>query len=109
MKYKVLDIDFLGNMYWYQSTNNVSNQYTSCDENDSNTLFEHKVNSYATFIWHDNNNWVKYWRQFSVFHRLDGPAVEYGNGTRYWYYKGCFISSSTQEEFERWLKLMFLL
>jgi hypothetical protein len=41
-------------------------------------------------------------------HRIDGPAAEYFIGSskiRYWYYHGEKIEVSSQEEFERVLKL----
>lgn len=37
-------------------------------------------------------------------HRIDGPAVERCDGTKYWYYEGLEINVSSQEEFEQWLK-----
>lgn len=40
-----------------------------------------------------------------VPHRLDGPAVEFSSGCNIWYVNGERINCSTQEEFERILKL----
>jgi len=40
------------------------------------------------------------------FHRLDGPACEYSNGYKEWYLNGKQIPVSSQEEFERYLKLL---
>jgi hypothetical protein len=51
---------------------------------------------YATDKWYDVNK---------KFHRLDGPAVEYNDGTKFWYYHGQYIECSSQKEFERFLKL----
>jgi len=39
-------------------------------------------------------------------HRLDGPAIERRDGTKSWYLNGNKIPVSSQEEFERYLKLM---
>ena len=50
---------------------------------------------------------VQYWIHGKL-HRLDGPAVNFSNGRKRWYYEGKKIDCSTQEEFERILKLMFL-
>ena len=44
-------------------------------------------------------------RYHPVPHRLDGPAIEYSNGNKEWYYKGEEINCSTQVEFEKSLKL----
>jgi hypothetical protein len=35
------------------------------------------------------------------FHRKDGPAVEFTNGEKHWYYNGERINCRTQEEFEK--------
>jgi hypothetical protein len=51
------------------------------------------------------NNGTKAWYQHGRFHRLDGPAVEWPNGCKDWYYKGKRISCSSQEEFERIIRL----
>jgi hypothetical protein len=33
-------------------------------------------------------NGTKYWYQNGVLHRIDGPAVEYGNGNKAWWQNG---------------------
>lgn len=38
-------------------------------------------------------------------HRLDGPAIEWHNGDKWWFYKGKSVDCNNQIEFERWLKL----
>lgn len=38
-------------------------------------------------------------------HREDGPAIEWNNGEKQWYYHGELIHCSSQEEFERLIKL----
>ena len=47
----------------------------------------------------------KSWWLNGKFHREDGPAYEYANGDRSWYLQGKWIDCSSQEEFERILKL----
>jgi len=45
--------------------------------------------------------WINHQR-----HRLDGPAVEFANGSKEWWYKDKQINCSSQEEFERLIKLL---
>lgn len=45
------------------------------------------------------------WYQHSKLHRLDGPAIEWNDGTKHWYYHGKYLNVSSQEEFEKFLKL----
>jgi hypothetical protein len=47
-------------------------------------------------IWKDNNG---------KHHREDGPAVEYFDGQKYWWYHGEYIAVSSQREFEKFLRL----
>ena len=42
---------------------------------------------------------------YPIPHRLDGPAIEWTDGSKYWYYHGDKIDCSSQEEFERFLRL----
>jgi len=52
----------------------------------------------------------KHWYIHGKIHRLDGPAVEYSNGISYWYLEGRFLSKiKSQEEFERYFKLIIFL
>jgi len=51
---------------------------------------------------------TKRWTLNGQYHREDGPAVEYANGFKYWYYHGKCIDCSSQEEFERLIKLKAL-
>jgi|SRR5579859_2303390 len=51
---------------------------------------------------------IKCWYLHDQRHRLDGPAVEYANDSKYWYYHGEWINCSSQEEFERLIKLKVL-
>ena len=50
----------------------------------------------------------RYWSQCGKWHRVDGPAKEYSDGTKQWYYQGKYIACSTQEEFEKLIKLRLL-
>tara|TARA_R110000868_G_scaffold75946_3_gene218773 strand:+ start:2380 stop:2592 length:213 start_codon:yes stop_codon:yes gene_type:complete len=34
-----------------------------------------------------------------VLHREDGPAVEFANGNKVWYYQGKYINCATQKQF----------
>lgn len=47
----------------------------------------------------------QWWYQNNVKHRLDGPALIWSNGNKEWWYKGKFIKCSSQEEFEKLIKL----
>jgi hypothetical protein len=47
----------------------------------------------------------KSWYQFGLKHRVDGPAMEYLDGWNMWYYEGKIIDVSSQEDFERYLKM----
>jgi hypothetical protein len=38
-------------------------------------------------------------------HRLDGSAIEYYYGHKEWWFKGEYIDCTSQEEFERIIKL----
>jgi len=51
---------------------------------------------------------TKYWYLHGQQHRIDGPAYEDVNGTKFWWYYGEEIRCSSQEEFNRLLKLKAL-
>ena len=50
-------------------------------------IYQVKVNENGTF-----------WRLNGNLHREDGPAIEYANGTKYWWLNG---KEYTEEEFNR--------
>ena len=52
---------------------------------------------------------VKEWRINGKLHREDGPAVEYPDGTKLWYYNDKWIDCKDNEEFLRIIKLMAFL
>lgn len=47
----------------------------------------------------------KVWYVEHKLHRLDGPAAEYASGDKYWFYEDELIECNSQEEFERLIKL----
>jgi len=51
-------------------------------------------------------NGTKEFRQNGLLHRTDGPAIEYSNGAKIWYIEGKHILVKTQEEFERYMRLI---
>jgi hypothetical protein len=52
-----------------------------------------------------DNNGDKFWMINDKPHRLDGPAAEFADGGQEWFVDGKHIKCSSQEEFERILKL----
>jgi hypothetical protein len=51
------------------------------------------------------DNGDKFWMQNHMLHRLDGPASEFADGGKEWFIWDEKIPCSSQEEFERVLKL----
>ena len=47
----------------------------------------------------------KYWYINNKLHREDGPAIEIANGGKWWHLNGKWIDCSSQEQFEKLLKL----
>jgi hypothetical protein len=57
-------------------------------------------------MFYDDPDGAKRWYDKSGYlHREDGPAMEYLDGSKFWYYHGEFLNCSSQEEFERLLKV----
>ena len=50
----------------------------------------------------------KFWIQNDKYHRLAGPAHEYSDGRKYWFYKGKWVDCSSQEEFDKFIRLQSL-
>jgi len=48
----------------------------------------------------------KEWYFNGEFHRLDGPAIEFEDGEKMWYINGSRIPVNSQEEFERYIRLL---
>ena len=46
----------------------------------------------------------KSWLQYGEYHRLDGPAIDWEN-SKQWWYRGKWILCSSQQEFEKIIKL----
>ena len=60
----------------------------------------HRLNGPAI----DYTNKEKYWFQNGRKHRLDGPAIVYADGRKEWYLNENRFN--TQEQFERYIKLL---
>lgn len=56
-------------------------------------------------IWFDD---IKEWHYNDLLHREDGPAIEYPSGKKTWYYHGEKIPVSSQEEFIKYINLIFI-
>jgi hypothetical protein len=52
---------------------------------------------------------VKRYIKNGRLHRLNGPAVINSSNKKWWYYNGMLVKCNSQEEFERYIKLMILL
>ena len=52
----------------------------------------------------------KFWRLYnSYYHREDGPAIEFGNGNKYWYLNGIEYTEQEHKYKMRFKKLKLLL
>ncbi len=51
------------------------------------------------------NDVFKVWYYHGIIHREDGPAIEYADGGKEWFINGFKFNCSSQEEFERTIKL----
>lgn len=51
------------------------------------------------------NNGTVVWYYKDRIHRLNGPAIIYYNGFKEWWYENKYIKCSSQKEFEQYLKL----
>ena len=60
-------------------------------------IYHVEVDNEKTIRWYD--------KPLGKLHRVDGPACEWANGGKYWYYHGTKLDCSSQEEFEKLLKL----
>ena len=54
--------------------------------------------------WGESKEW---WFE-GKWHRLDGPAVEYSDGTKFWYIDNKCINCNTNEEFKLLVDIMKL-
>ena len=73
----------------------VDENKTICWYNEKNQL--HRLNGPA-IEWADGAKW---WYVESKRHRLNGPAVEYANGAKEWYVEG---RRMTEEEFNEYIR-----
>lgn len=69
------------------------------DDQDSNKgdSFYYKVDFGGDIFW---------WCDKRTLHRLEGPAIEYANGSKFWFYRGKCIPCSSQRDFEKYIKLL---
>ena len=51
------------------------------------------------------NNGDKVWFKNGLRHREDGPAVEWYGGMKFWYYEGILLNASSQKEFIKLVNL----
>ena len=58
------------------------------------------LNGYVVDLWGD-----KRWYRNGRLHREDGPAVEYTNGRKYWYFNGEHLGSKTEGFWKLWDRL----
>jgi len=69
----------------------------------------HRLNGPAwIFSINNKTHGAKIWFINDKRHRLDGPAVEYNDGRKLWMLNDIVIDCSSQEEFERLIKLQLL-
>ena len=50
--------------------------------------------------------WEKF-RNNERSERENGPALEFPDGVKHWYYKGTLVNVNSQQEFEKFIKLIF--
>ena len=60
----------------------------------------HRLNGPAVEFFDGSRHWYYEGR----LHRLNGPAKEHSDGWKNWYYEGRLITSSSQEDFERLIR-----
>lgn len=101
-----LEIDRYGNKFWYingllhRDDGPAIDCYSGTKEWYQNGLL-HRLDGPAG----EYASGTKFWYQNGLIHRLDGPAVEYACGSKFWWINDKKIDCSTQEEFEKLLKL----
>jgi len=107
----ICETDLRGNKYWYLTTDDISHlkddsfsiESTECSIG-TKFWFLHRLDGPAA----EYCNGDKEWFYYGKLHRLNGPAIEHANGKKYWYYHGKWIYCYSQEEFERLIKLKAL-
>jgi len=101
------EIDIFGNKIWYDENG-------QCHREDGPALkypdgskewFQHGKLHREDGPAIEDANGDKYWYQHGQRHREEGPAVERANGTKEWWIEGKQLNTSSQEEFERYIKL----
>ena len=84
-------------------------------ETDTKTLITKNGRHNYQEIVHEQSWGTRYWilsyttndpmDRHEFFHREDGPAIENKDGSRFWWYEGEYVECSSQQEFEKMLKL----
>jgi hypothetical protein len=74
---------------------------------DGITYYYRDDNLYRITFLRTGDRW--YYDEGEGYHREDGPAVEWPDGTKEWWYRDVQAPVNSQEEFERWLKMDGLL
>jgi hypothetical protein len=100
-----LNIDENGNRFWYHNglLHREDGPAVEMSDGSWEWLFHgtwHRVGGPAIQI-----DIGRYWYLHGLLHREDGPAIEYCDGSKRWFYKYKCIPCTSQEEFERLLKL----
>lgn len=65
-----------------------------------------RVEAAEPFGYLDCEDGSRFWFRggYHIKHREDGPAVEYSNGNKEWWYMGEKLNCHSQKEFESYLK-----
>src|SRR5258708_6182686 len=100
--------DECGNIFWYKEGTGIAHREDgpAIEWNDGGKEWQqdgklHRINGPAiSFVG------MKVWYINGKRHRLDGPAVEVITGERYWWHQGKYIPVRSQENYERYLKLI---
>ena len=53
----------------------------------------------------DSDGTIRWYKEGDL-HREDGPAVEFANDYKEWYYQGKHIECNNQQYFEKFIKLI---
>jgi len=86
MSKSICQIDYKGNKWWW--TNTLPREL-------------HREDGPAV----EFTDGAKMWYSYGKIHRLDGPAIEHTDGSKSWYFNHKKIICSSQEEFEKLLRL----
>jgi hypothetical protein len=101
-----LIVDKFGTKIWYQNGKHHREDGPAVERADGRKFWYqngklHRLDGPAI----EDADGNKYWYQDDQYHRVDGPAIEYVDGYKEWYINNIKIKCSTQEDFEKLLKL----